>query len=150
MTPAALESYLHAHIPLSRAMGVTVRAISNDGVTLAAPLAPNINHRETVFGGSASAVAILSAWCLLHVRLNSANQPSRLVIQRNSMDYLAPMAGDFTAISALEPEQDWDRFMRTLARRGMARIGVGAVLNCNGVMAGRLSGEFVAFGGNRL
>jgi len=35
-------------------------------VLLTAPLAANINHRATVFGGSASAVAILAAWTYLY------------------------------------------------------------------------------------
>ena len=61
MDTKSLENYLHEHIPLSKAMGVTVRSVSGEAVTLAAPLAPNINHRETVFGGSASALAILAA-----------------------------------------------------------------------------------------
>ena len=50
-------------------MGVEVIEAAWNGVTLRAPLAPNINHRETVFGGSASAVAILAAWAILYVRL---------------------------------------------------------------------------------
>ena len=60
-TAPELASDLHAHIPLSAAMQVSVAAVDADGVTLQAPLAPNINHRDTVFGGSASAVAILAA-----------------------------------------------------------------------------------------
>jgi thioesterase domain-containing protein len=150
MTPAELETYLHDHIPLSLAMAVRVVSIADTSVTLGAPLAPNINHRDTVFGGSASAVAILSAWCLLHLRLTAAGRPSRVVIQRNTMDYLAPIAGDFTARSALPPDADWDRFSRLLARRGVARISVDAELDYGGAAAGRLSGDFVAFGNERL
>ena len=59
-----IEHYLHAHIPLSLAMGVKVLSSSREAVRLSAPLAPNINHRATVFGGSASAVALLAAWAL--------------------------------------------------------------------------------------
>ncbi|MEO9298730.1 YiiD C-terminal domain-containing protein [Devosia alba] len=150
MTPVALEHYLHDHIPLSKAMAVRVVSIAEDAVVLGAPLAPNINHRDTVFGGSASAVAILAAWCLLHVRLSALGHPSRVVIQRNSMDYLAPIAGDFTARSALAPGEDWNRFMAMLTRKGVARIKVDAVLDYAGVTAGRLTGDFVAFGQDRL
>ena len=149
MTEAELETYLHEHIPLSRAMAVRVASISDAKVVLAAPLAPNINHRDTVFGGSASALAILSAWSLLHLRLTAAGQPSRVVIQRNSMDYLAPIAGDFTATATLGQDATWDGFLRMLARKGLARITVGAVLDFQGRLAGRLSGEFVAFGKDR-
>ncbi|MDR3472686.1 MAG: YiiD C-terminal domain-containing protein [Devosia sp.] len=146
MTPAELETYLHTHIPLSRAMSVGVVTIAADRVVLSAPLAPNINHRATVFGGSASAVAILAAWSLLHLRLTAAGFTSRLVIQRNTMDYLAPIAGDFIATGHLASETDWPAFTRLLARRGRARIGVDAVVEFEGREAGRLHGDFVALG----
>ncbi len=139
-----LQAYLHAHIPLSHAMQVSVLDITSDSVLLAAPLAPNINHRETVFGGSASAVAILSAWALLHTRLRSAGVASRLVIQRNTMDYELPILGDFTARSSLADPDAWPQFMRMLSRRGKGRMEVRAVLECAGQAVGRLSGEFVA------
>lgn len=145
MTPAELEPYLHAHIPLSAAMQVTVQSVAQDGVTLAAPLAPNINHRETVFGGSASALAILSAWCLVHTRLVAVGLPARVVIQRNSMSYELPMDGGFQARSFLAPDQDWSAFTRMLARKGRARIAVAAELQFKGQVTGRFAGEFVAF-----
>ena len=144
MTPGQLEAYLHGHIPLSAAMQVSVRAVDADGVTLAAPLAPNINHRDTVFGGSASAVAILAAWSLLHTRMLADSIGTRLVIQSNTMDYDRAITGDFTARSALAEPDQWPRFVRTLARMGRARLRVSAVLACDGEVAGRLTGAFVA------
>ena len=139
-----LEHYLHAHIPLSAAMQVSVEVVAADGVTLRAPLAPNINHRETVFGGSASALAILAAWSLLHTRLLAEGIAARLVIQSNTMDYDAPILGEFTARSALESPGQWPRFTRTLARMGKARLRAVAVLESDGRVAARLAGEFVA------
>jgi thioesterase domain-containing protein len=85
MTKADVQASLHGHFPISAAMGVEVLACDSAGATLRAPLGPNINHRATVFGGSASAVAILSAWTWLHFTLRNAGHPSRLVIQGNSM-----------------------------------------------------------------
>jgi thioesterase domain-containing protein len=144
MQPAELEQYLREHIPLAAAMQVSVLEIGLAAVRLGAPLAPNINHRDTVFGGSAAAVAILSAWSLLHVRMHALDVPGRLVIRRNTMHYHAPIRGAFTARSALAPDADWQGFARTLARRGMARIEALAELDCAGVRVGSLAGEFVA------
>jgi len=144
MDARELEAYLHAHIPLSAAMQVAAVAVDATGVTLAAPLAPNINHRDTVFGGSASAIAILAAWSLLHTRLRAEGVAARLVIQSNAMAYLLPIAGDFTARSALAEPDQWPRFMRTLARMGRARLHVTAELHSDGQVAARLSGDFVA------
>lgn len=139
-----LERYLHGHIPLSRAMGATVQALSAGGVTLEAPLAPNLNHRGTVFGGSASSLAILSAWALVHTRLRAEGLDSRLVIQRNSMAYEKPIEGAFTATSALAQPEAWPAFLRTLRRMGRARIAVVSELRCDGQAVGRFEGDFVA------
>lgn len=147
MKEGVLQQYLYDHIPLSRAMQVEVRRVAPDEVVLAAPLAPNINHRATVFGGSASAVAILAAWSLLHTRLVRAGIASRLVIQSNTMHYELPIGGDFTARSFLEDAADWQQFIRMLSRKGRARISVSSILEYEGNQVGRLQGEFVAFSG---
>jgi thioesterase domain-containing protein len=139
-----LRQYLHDHIPLSRAMEADVVSAEVESVTLQAPLGPNINHRETVFGGSASALAILAAWSLLHVRLSNASVAARIVIQRNSMDYIEPILGEFTARALLAEPDKWPQFMAMLARKGKARIAVASVLECRGQLVGRFSGEFVA------
>ena len=144
MTPAALERYLREHIPLSKAMQVRAVSVDEDAIVLSAPLAPNINHRETVFGGSASALAILAAWSLLHTRMQREGIAGNLVLQRNTMEYGKPICGEFTARSSLAPAEDWPKFIRTLARKGKARLTVTSVLECAGEVVGRLSGDFVA------
>ena len=145
-TAHELHRYLHEHIPLSRAMQVAAVSVTTESVLLSAPLAPNINHRETVFGGSASALAILAAWSLLHVRLRAEGLPSRLVIQRNTMEYAQPVQGEFFARSALQQPSQWPQFLRMLQRKGRARAGAVSVLEHRGVEVGRLVGEFVALG----
>ena len=146
MQPLELARYIHEHIPLSKAIGVSVVAVADDAVTLQAPLEPNLNHRQTVFGGSASALAILASWALLHVRLQSEGIADRLVIQRNVMEYQHPILGEFTPRSMLARPEGWKPFTSMLARRGKARITVLAVLEHMGQVAGRFSGQFVAFG----
>ena len=145
MDPDQLTQYLHAQIPLSAAMQVEVRSTMPDAVVLAAPLAPNINHKSTVFGGSASAVAILAAWSILHVRLRAEGLACEVVIQSNRMDYESPIRGDFTASAALIDPSVWPLFVKTLTRRGRARIEVESILSCQGERVGRLEGRFVAF-----
>ncbi|MDB6093126.1 MAG: thioesterase protein [Verrucomicrobia bacterium] len=141
---AEVEAYLHRHIPLSADMGVSVVACDAQGATLRAPLEPNINHRATVFGGSASAVAILSAWTWLHFALRAAGQEPRLVIQRNSVEYLAPITAVFEARCEALPCEMLGRFIRTLERHGKARAVMPAELRCAGKIVATFSGEFVA------
>ena len=139
-----IEQYLHSHIPLSRAMGVRVRVATPGRVELAAPLAPNINHHETVFGGSAAAVATLSAWTLVHVGLMHAGVEATTVIQRNAMSYEEPIHGDFIAVCTLIDDSAWQRFLKTLERRGRGRITMNAHLLFEGRQAASFEGDFVA------
>lgn len=141
---AGLEAYLHEHIPLTRSMEVTVLEAGESEIVLEAPLEPNINHRDTVFGGSASALAILAGWAQVHVRLRrEGHSPRRIVIQRNRMEYLLPIEGPFRArCGAPEPER-WSRLLRMLDRRGIGRVGLEATLEAGGEVAGRFEGEYV-------
>jgi thioesterase domain-containing protein len=141
-----LERYLHEHIPLSKAMQVAVVSVDTDNVTLRAPLAPNINHQDTLFGGSASAVAMLAGWSLLHTRLAAAGLTARLVIQRNTMNYDLPIAGQFTARSFIRTVAAWEAFVVMLRRKGRARLSVSCILEYDGRSAGRFEGGFVALG----
>lgn len=144
MSPSELQQFLHRSVPLSHAMQVRVESVDAESLVLAAPLAPNLNQHGTVFGGSAAALGVLSAWSLLHVRLTRQDMPCKLVVQRGSTDYEAPMSGDFTATATLANAADWAHFVATFQAHGKARIRVQAVL-CSGTRrAGLYSGEFVA------
>ena len=147
MNARELQGYLHEHIPLSKAMGVAVREVATDRVTLFAPLAPNINHRETVFGGSASALALLAAWSLLQVRLIAAGIDCRVVVQRNTVHYARPIRGDFTATSTTPV--GWSSFVNVLKRKGRARVEVAVELRCGAEIVGTLVGDFVALEAKR-
>jgi thioesterase domain-containing protein len=141
---SALQKFLKDRIPLSTAMAVEVVSAEPDSVTLGAPLEPNINHRDTVFGGSAAAVAILSAWGLLFVRLRDEYPNATVVIQRHAMRHLRPITGAFTASSSLADPGAWDRFVTTYRRRKLARVSVKAFLHCGGEPVGELDAAFVA------
>ena len=143
MNEAELQTYLYQNIPLSQAMSVCVKSASATSVILSAPIAPNINHHATVFGGSAATLAILSAWSLVHLRLQIEKVDAQLVIQRSTVDYTKPIQGEFWARSHIE-EEAWETFLRMFARKGKARVRVEAVLEHAHIQVGSFSGEFVA------
>jgi len=139
-----MEAYLHSNIPLSAAMGVRVRIATLERVLLFAPLGPNINHHRTVFGGSGVVLATLSAWTLLHLRLVNERLDAQLVIQRSSMEYERPIAGDFEAMCDFADEDAWRKFRTTFERRGRARMTVNARLLHASHEMGSFMGDFVA------
>ena len=139
-----VQRYLHQIIPISVAMGVRVTHATLAHVKLSAPLAPNVNHAETVFGGSAAALATLSAWTLLHLRLEDADLNARLVIQRSRMEYEKPIPGDFEAVCDFGDDQAWERFRATLMRHGRARLTLNAHLVHLTNRVASFEGDFVA------
>ena len=144
MTPSELEAYLHEHIPLSRAMGVRVASVGVAGLELAAPLAPNLNHHRTAFGGSIASLAVLTGWACLHLRLREAVPRASLVIQKSDFAYLKPILGDFTAFSPVPTEREWGRLLGALERKGRGRITLGAEVRYGGETVGRFTGDYVA------
>lgn len=139
-----IQDYLHKHIPISKAMEVQVIEAGHERIVLSAPLEPNINHRETVFGGSASSVAILACWTLIYIRLKLEVVESQLVIQRSTMKYERPITGKFEATCTLNNPESWEKFVKILTRKKRSRINISSVLICNGQKVGELEGDFVA------
>ena len=139
-----VESYLHDHIPISGYMGAHVVEANEDRVCISFPLEPNINHRQTAFGGSIASAATLSAWSLVWVRLRDDVPRPRLVIQANSMTYSRPVEREFIASTEPIDDGDWHRFLESLNRRGRGRIDVSSVVSVDGMECGRFLGTFIA------
>jgi thioesterase domain-containing protein len=144
LTTIDMQNYLHSNIPLSGAMGVQVKVATPVQVLLSAPLAPNINHHQTVFGGSGVVLATLAAWTLLHLRLDHERLDAQLVIQRSSMEYERPIAGDFEAECRFADETAWRRFRLMFERHGRARMTLRAHLLYAAREMGSFVGDFVA------
>jgi thioesterase domain-containing protein len=144
MTAGDLEQYLHRHIPISAAMGITVVAASEESVQLRAALTPNLNHRSTAFGGSVGALAVLAGWSVLRIGLDHATPIPQIVIQRSSVEYAAPIYSDFEATCRRPSAEKWNRFMQAFTRRGRGRLRLAVDVHCEGEAVGHLTGEYVA------
>lgn len=145
MTPAQLQTFLHENIPLTGAMELKVESCDPGHVHLSAPLAPNINHRQTVFGGSAASIAIASAWSLVHLRLRAECDPlPRIVIQRSTMNWNAPIHGEVHARCEAPEDATWERLLKTLRRKGRGRIMLRSTLFSDDTPAADFTGTFVA------
>ncbi len=143
MDPRILEDYLHDQIPASKLLGIGVQTCSDTEVRLVAPLAPNVNHKNTVFGGSLSALAILAGWSLVYMRLKGIR--NEIVIQESSMSYLKAAKGKFYAISTYEESAQWEKLSRAFALRGKGRIQVESNVICNDEIVATFQGKYIAF-----
>jgi len=139
-----VTSYIHEHIPITSHLGATVESYDGEKVIISAPLTPNLNHRNTAFGGSLSSFGILSGWTLLFLKLKEMGIKNRLVIQKSSFDFLVPVDDDFQATSTIPQPEIWDKFIKTLTKHGRARITVQSRIESSSGTGGNHEGVYVA------
>jgi thioesterase domain-containing protein len=141
--PDVITQYAHEHIPITKQMGIMVLAVDDAQISLLAPHAPNINHRETIFGGSISSLGILAGWALLWAKLQAEETPNRLVIQSSSTNFIKP-ATDAIVASCTCDRAHWQTFYTTLKRHGKARITLNAKTRCGETIVATHTGQYVA------
>ena len=141
-TAARLQQTLHSDIPLTREMGITVAAYDGRQLRLAAPLAPNLNHKCTAFGGSLYSLAVLCGWGLLHLKLEEAGLHRHIVIQEADIEYLLPVAQDIEAECEVD-NAALQRFMAMLQKHGRARLSLEVAIKHDGHAAVKFSGRYV-------
>ena len=141
---AHLERLLHQDIPLTRAMCLGVLGWQDGELRLSLPLAANLNHKSSMFGGSLYCAAVLAGWGWLHLSLREAGiVDGHIVIQQGQIDYSEPVLGDAVALCAAPPAAEWERFLALYRRRGLARIGLHSRILVGATEAVRFSGQYV-------
>jgi len=117
-----LEVSLHRDIPLTRSMGLNVVECNGHGLLIRAPLAPNINHTATAFGGSLAAATTLVSWGMLWLVMKQLKQQASILIQESSISYLRPVTKDFIARCEYPTEDQINKLLTTFERYGKGRI----------------------------
>lgn len=142
-----LTQTLHHEIPLSQTLGIALLDYHGHTLRVSAPLAPNINHKQTAFGGSLYAVAVLAGWSLVNLRLAAfaENLPGRceVVIYHSDMRYLNGVNDDFIARVEQSDGLRADRFIQRLMRHGKVSCTETIEVEQGGEVKGRLAAKYV-------
>lgn len=117
-----LQAVLHSEIPLTRHMGIEVLQYTGLGLSLAAPLENNINHKCTAFGGSLYSLAVLSGWGLVYLKLKEQGMSGHIVIQESHTRFIKPVDQGLESRCSFESEQQVQRFLTMYRRKGLARV----------------------------
>lgn len=140
-----LQEILYTQIPLTQSIGIKVGEYNNHCLTLTAPLANNINHKHTAFGGSLYSVCVLTGWSLLYLLLDEHNLTGHIVIQESNIRYLKPVNEMIRAQCSFDSEDQKQTFIRTYSRKGKARINLQATVVCNGQTSVVFEGKYVVY-----
>ncbi|AHL31636.1 thioesterase [Pseudomonas brassicacearum] len=120
-----LESILHHDIPLTRDMGLKVLDWQARQLRLFLPLAANVNHKSTMFGGSLYCGAVLGGWGWLHLALREEGiEDGHIVIQEGQISYPLPVTHDAAVVCDAPEDKVWKRFLATYRRYGRARLAL--------------------------
>lgn len=142
--PSEMTAYLHAEIPLTRAMGMTAASWDGRTVTLTAPLAPNENHADTAFGGSIASMGIMAGYCLVYLMLKERGISNRLLIQKSAVEFLRPIDAELTATACVPEEPALTEFLEMLKRKRRARLTLNTQVLCRHMLAASHTGLYVA------
>lgn len=119
-----LQRVLLAQIPLARAMALSIASYDGDSLSLAAPLAPNINDKGCAFGGSLASLMTLAGWGVIQLACEARALDADIYVQDSKITYLAPVWNDFEAIAALAEGESFGNFFMALTTRGKGRLRV--------------------------
>ncbi|MCB1582490.1 MAG: YiiD C-terminal domain-containing protein [Marinicella sp.] len=103
----AFQAFLYAHIPLIKAMQMQLQSISADELTATAPITPNINDKQTVFGGSSAALMTICGWTLIKANLEHLGVHNDVVIYTAENKWLKAQQDDLIIQTHINPKIDW-------------------------------------------
>lgn len=139
-----IGQFVHQCFPISVEMGAKLQSYDGESVRIFAPLSYNLNHKSSAFGGSMSALAILSGWTLLFLKLKELDIRSQLVIQKSEFNFIRPIDSDFVADTSMPSSSAWLKFLKTLDKHGRARISIRSEVICKSGTGGIHDGVYVA------
>jgi thioesterase domain-containing protein len=136
------ETFFHAQIPITAAMGVRVEAYDSRQLVLTAPLETNHNHLGTAFGGSLAAVATLAGYGFLWLELGDCT--AHLIIRDSALSYRRPVRREIRAICRRPQEAELTAFKAAFAHKGKGRIRLRVSIEEDKEVAVEFEGTFVA------
>lgn len=141
----AFQAFLYAEIPMVEYMQLQLHEITPRRLTASAPIAPNINDKQTVFGGSSAALMTICGWSLIKSQLEGAGWHNDVVIHQAKTHWQKAQSDDLSIQVSLNDEVDWDDVLTQVSRnKRPIRISVNCtVTNQQGQTCTAMTGQFV-------
>lgn len=142
---SVLADRVREQIPLTRHLAFELLEFNDGVLRVAAPLAPNINDKGTLFAGSQAALMALAGWCLTTLLAEQAlAEPVDVVAVDSSLRFRRPLASD-TQIVVQADRAEVQTLAATLRAQGRVDLHVSAVARDEGGReASRYRGRYQA------
>lgn len=137
-----LTDFLKAHVPATQYMGLEVQHYDGKTLQLSAPLAPNINDKNTAFGGSLYCLCVMSCWGMLYLKTQEKGIACNQVVMQSSINYYAPVDDTIVATCESPDPAVLDDFFNRFTNTGRAKISLQSHIECNGKKAVSFEGQY--------
>jgi thioesterase domain-containing protein len=142
-TAKEAQDFLNVEIPITRTMGIEVQTLSNYEVTLSAPLANNINHWKTAFGGSVDSLFLTAGWAYLRLVIDHLDPLPVIVGNKGATTFRRPITQDFSASLDIPKKKEIERFLKDYEKFGKSRITLTARIIEDGKTYATFEGDYV-------
>ncbi|MFC3679959.1 thioesterase domain-containing protein [Bacterioplanoides pacificum] len=127
-----LKDFFVEHLPITQFMGLEVESYDGEQLVLSAPLAPNINDKQTAFGGSLYNAAVMACWGFAYLKTQEKGLVCNQVVAGGEVKYLAPVTGKIRAVCKNPGDKLIASFLDHFNRKGRAKISLQAEISCDG------------------
>lgn len=128
MTSEKLKRFFIEHLPITQFMGLEVESYNGETLILTAPLEPNINDKQTAFGGSLYNTAVMACWGMIYLKTQEKNIICSQVVSEGGMKYIGPVDGRIRAICHAPSVEQLADFLDMFEREGRAKIALEAAV----------------------
>lgn len=145
MNAQEFEVFLHKQIPITKAMEFSVIEFTPSKVRISAKLKANINHKSTAFGGSINALMTVCGWAMVFINIKEIDPKAHIVIQKSSINYIAPIDEDFIAECELTDEETKVNFLDSYRKHNKARLKLKVFCFKEDKLLAEYEGQYVVF-----
>lgn len=117
-----LQDFLYKNIPLTKAMMMEIVQYDGESMQVKAPLSHNINDKGSVFGGSSSALMIITAWSLIKLNCNKYKIDADIVIHKNETHWQKALYQDLIIKASFKTSVDFSAIQALLHENRHKRI----------------------------
>lgn len=143
LTKEEAQNYLNTNIPITRRMGIEVETLTTNEVKLKAPIALNINHHQSAFGGSVDSLFLTAGWSYVRLIVNHIEPLPLIVGSKANTTFKRPITQDFAASLVIPSKREVRKFLKEYERNGKASITLEATIKDDGKTYAIFKGKYV-------
>ncbi len=139
-----LNEFFDKYLPIADHIGMRVDDYDGKSLTLYAPLKPNINDKQTAFGGSLYCLCVTSSWGMTYLKSLEHNiETPNIMVTNANIRYLLPVDSCIRSTCLCPQDSSFDTFFTYYEEKGTATITLHSTITVNNKEAVLCEAEYM-------